>query len=102
MSATLEIIEQRLEALEREVVELRRLLSPAVCSESPAERGARLLREAAGSQGVIEVGFARALKEMGIEGTAIGAENLRQRLAAAGFKAADNEMSRGIIGMREE
>lgn len=102
MAVTLEEVEKRLAALEREVAALRQLLERQPVSETPAERGARLLREARANQAGISAAVAKAFAEMGITGTPIGAENVQKMVAACGFKPEDNEFSRGIIAMREE
>ena len=101
MAVTVEDLEKRLEVLEREVSDLKKLWLVSDLAES-ADRGARLLREAEQGQAVIETSFARALTEMGIKGTPIGAEKLQERLVAAGWRPEENALSRGIIDMREE
>jgi hypothetical protein len=97
----METLEKRLEVLQREVADLKKHLFACDVTSS-AERGSRLLQEAEQGQEVIEATFARALSEMGINGAPIGAEKLQERLAVAGWKPEDNELSRGIIEMREE
>ena len=52
---------------------------------------------------LIQERFAKVLKELGIEGKAIPAAELRARILAEGkICPEDNEFSRGIIEMREE
>ena len=102
MALSLEDLERRLAALEREVAEIRQLLAAPSSDETSAQRGARLLREAERSHGQFAAGWARAMEAMGIRGEPVGAEKLQQMIAAAGFKPEDNEFSRGILEMREE
>ena len=70
--------------------------------EAAAERGARLVREAKAGQAQLAAGWTKAMEEMGIRGEPIGAEKLREMIAACGIRPEDNEFSRGIIEMREE
>ena len=102
MATTLEELERRLAALEQEVADLKQQQAVARGLETPAERGARALRNAKLAQPAMAAAWAAALKEMGIEGEPIGAEKVQQMIAACGFKPEDNEFSRGIIEMREE
>ena len=125
MAMTLSELEKRLTQVEQEIVHLRQLveqvakLLPGVKpfsqevhsiqqannrldSETPAERGARLLREASLYQAEIATGWAKAMEQMGIKGEPIGAEKVQEMIAACGIKPEDNEFSRGIIEMREE
>ena len=46
--------------------------------------------------------FAKVLKELGIEGKPIPARELQARMRAGGMRPEDNELSRGIIEMRDE
>lgn len=100
MSTTIEALEQRLVAVEQELARLRTERRPA--EESSAERGARLLREAALSQPAISAATAKAFAEMGITGEPVGIEKLQQMMLAAGVDPNDNAFSREIIAMREE
>ena len=102
MAITLEELEKRLTALEREVASLRGLPRRGNGKESRAERGARLLREARTNQAAISAAVADAFARMGVSGRPIGAEKVQAMVAACGFQPEDNEFSRGIIAMREE
>ena len=102
MSATLEDLEKRLAKLEEEVASLRQLVARPRFDETPAERGARMIREAALSQPQMAAAWAKALQEMGITGEPVGAEKLQEMMAACGIKPEDNVLSREIIAMREE
>jgi hypothetical protein len=102
IATTLESLEQRLGALEREVARLRQLLEPRSAVETPAERGARLLREARASQAALSAVTAKVYAEMGITGEPVGAEKLQQMMIDAGVNPEDNSASRQIIAMREE
>ncbi len=100
MAATLEDLEKRVAAVEQELAMWR--LAEAANAETPAERGARLWREAGLHQAEISAAAEAAFAEMGISGEPIGAEKLRARMEAEGIRPEDNEFSRGIIEMREE
>jgi hypothetical protein len=102
MPATVEELEKRVAALEHEVTALRQLLQPRPIGESPAERGARLLRTAQQQQGQFAAAFVEVLEKMGIRGEPVGVERLREMMVAAGIRPEDNAFSRGIIEMREE
>lgn len=97
MAATLEELEQRLSKVEQVIT----LWQPH-SDESPAERGARLLRNAELQQPYIAAAWAKMMEEMGISGEPIGAEKLQEMMIAEGVNPEDNEFSRGIIEMREE
>ncbi len=73
-----------------------------LANQTAAERGARLLREAALNQERIAAGWAAAMREMGISGEPVGAEKLQEMMIAEGINPEDNDFSRGIIEMREE
>jgi len=97
--ATLEILEQRLAALEREVAELKAALPRPSTPESP---GARMIREAEESHEAVVAAWNKVMEDLGIRGEPIGAKKLREMLIAHGIKPEDNEFSREIIAMREE
>jgi hypothetical protein len=101
MATTLEALEQRLAALEQEVQSLRDLIGGRP-DETPAERGARMVRVAKASQPAISAGMAKAFKEMGITGEPIGHEKLQEMMLAGGINPEDNACSREIIAMRDE
>ena len=102
MATRLEDMEKRLEMLEAEVAHLRQLIARRHVEEAPAERGARLLREAEADQAAFSAAVAKMFAEMGITGEPIGAENVQKMIAACGIRPEDNEFSRAIIEMREE
>jgi hypothetical protein len=102
MDLSLETLAERLAALEREVAELRRLVTEQLAQKSLAELGASLLREAKASQPAISAAVAKAYAEMGITGEPIGAEKLQEMMLACGVKPEENAFSREIIAMREE
>jgi hypothetical protein len=97
MAITLEELEQRLTAVEEELA-LRR----STTAETPAQRGARLLRRAKLEQASMSGAMDKALADLGITGEPIGAEALREMMIADGVNPEDNQFSRGIIEMREE
>jgi hypothetical protein len=100
MSTTIEALEQRLAAVEQELARLRMERRPA--EESPAERGARMLREAALAQPEIAAGWRKAMEEMGITSEPVGIEKLREMMLADGVDPNDSAFSREIIAMRDE
>jgi len=102
MATTLEDVEKRLATLEEEVATLRKLIVRPQVEETPAERGARLLREGEANQAALSAAVAKAFDEMGIVGEPVGIERLREMMAACGIKPEDNLFSREIIAMREE
>jgi hypothetical protein len=101
MAATLKELEKRLAQVEEEVARLRELVEPPE-DATPAQRGARLLRQAKANQAAISAAAAKAFEKMGITGEPVGHEQLRQMMEACGVKAEDNAFSREIIAMREE
>ena len=102
MAINVEDLEKRLTALEQEVAILRQPVGQRPVVETPAERGARLLREGRQSQAELAAGWAKAMEHMGIRGQPVGAERLQQMIAAGGTSPDDNEFSQGIIDLREE
>jgi hypothetical protein len=100
--ASIDELERRIVAVEREVSALRSLLMPPRPEETRAERGARLRREAELGQAAFEAGWNTAMEKIGVHGVPIGVQGLREMIAACGFKPEDNAFSRGIIEMREE
>src|SRR5438093_652991 len=101
MAATVKELERRLAQVEQKVDRLQQLVEKPR-EETPAERGARMLREAAASQPAISAAVARAFEQMGISGEPVGHEKLREMMEACGIKPEDNLFSREIIAMREE
>lgn len=97
MAATLEELEQRLSKVEQMIT----LWHPHG-DESPAERGARMLRNAELQQPYIAAAWAKMMEEMGISGEPVSIEELHEMMIADGVNPEDNEFSRGIIEMREE
>jgi hypothetical protein len=102
MTVTVEVLRERVEALEREVADLRQVLRRPKADETPAERGARLLREAKANQPAISAAIAKAFAEMGITGEPVGHEKLRQMMLEEGIKPEENLFSSEIKAMREE
>jgi hypothetical protein len=102
MATAKEEMEERLAKLEEEVAQLRQMAPLHQAEETPAERGARLLREAKANQPALSAAVAKAFAEMGIEGEPVGIERLREMMAECGIKPENNEFSREIIAMRDE
>jgi hypothetical protein len=102
--ATLESLEQRLAALEREVAQLKAGLRPDRSPPQPGaeSEGARLIREAADGHADFLAGWGQLMEELGVRGQPIGAPKLRELLRQKGIRPEDNLFSRGIIAMREE
>jgi hypothetical protein len=70
--------------------------------ETPAERGARLIKEADANRAALSASWTHAMKQMGIQGEPIAPEKLRDLIEAAGVRPEENEFSRAIIAMRGE
>ena len=103
MSETLESMERRLVAVERELADVRerlRLLTPA--GVAPAGRNLPMLREARGKQAALAVTAQQVFAALGISCEPVEAEAAQQRMLAEGVRAEDNAFSRGILEMREE
>jgi hypothetical protein len=94
MATTIEDLEKRVAALERELRYLRRELGIWTPGETP--------EEAAESQAAVDAAWARVKEQLGIQGEPIGAEKLQAMMLAEGIKPEENILSRGIIEMREE
>ncbi len=102
MPTTLEDLEKRLAALEKEVAYLRNLLTPHPAELTPGARVARALRAARLSHPEVVAAWDKAMAEMGIPKLEpVGAEKLQEMMLAAGIKPEDNEFSREIIRQRE-
>jgi hypothetical protein len=102
MATTIEDLEKRIVLLEDEVKQLRQYVEGPPADETPAERGLRTLRESRRQRKAMQDAWAKWMKEMGIEGEPIPAEELQAMMAAEGIDPEKNEFSRGIIEMREE
>jgi hypothetical protein len=102
------VLEQRVDALQREVAALRAALRPPertpYVSSNPNDplEGHPLLSKKRSPNEAAEY-EARRLKELGIDHLQpIGAERLQQLLIEDGLDPNGTEFSRGIIEMREE
>jgi hypothetical protein len=105
MPLTLEDLDRRLTALEREVAALRPSPSPPPEPGSVEEVVARIpmLQRARETHHLLVEAFERLTDEMGIRGEPVGAENLQAMIRAEGIIDPNlNEFSQGIIDMREE
>jgi hypothetical protein len=102
MTTTLDNLERRVNTLETELIRLQKLVAKPRIDEPPADRGARLLREAKASQEAVSAGLVSGFREMGISGEPVGAEELQRMMIAGGVDPGENEFSREIIAMREE
>ena len=99
MATTLEQLEQRLTTVEQEVRQLRQQqASSGATTKTWAEYPAQSRREKPRLKAIM----AKVLEQMGITGTPVPPQKLREMMAACGIKAEDNLFSRGIQEMREE
>jgi hypothetical protein len=99
MAITLQILAQRLSAVEREMADLKAELAR---SSTSAGRGARFIREAQAQHATVVAAWQAVRERLGIQGQPLGAKQFRQRLVASGMNPDDNTFSREIIAMREE
>lgn len=99
MALTLQVLEQRLTALEREMAELKAALAR---SPHAATRGARLIQEAQAQHRAVVAAWQVVRERFGIQGQPLGAKQFRQKLLARGMKPEDNSFSHELIAMREE
>jgi hypothetical protein len=100
MATTLEELEKRVEALEREVTALRGNAEPP----KTARFGDNipLIREARAQQAAISAAAAEAFAKMGITGPPVGHEKLMEMMLACGVDPNDSAASRELIAMRDE
>jgi hypothetical protein len=89
MATTMEELEKRVAALEREVSSLRQELGIRTAAEKSAESER------------IKTIWARTLEQLGIHREPIGAEKLQAMMLAEGIKPEENLLSRGIRLYRE-
>jgi hypothetical protein len=87
--------------IEQELARLHQLLEKP-STETPAERGTRLLHEAQASQVAINAAAAKAFEKMGLTDEPVSIGKLRAMMAEWGVKEGDNAISSVIIAMREE
>ncbi len=64
--------------------------------------GEQLIREGREGQAEFRAGWGKFMEELGIQGEPMGAKKLRATLLQSGINPNDIELSRGIIGIREE
>jgi hypothetical protein len=100
MTVAPEVLEQRLAALEQQMIHLRCLVEPR--GETPARRGARLLAQGRREKARHKAAWAQAYAQMGLSGQPVSPEQLRAMMAAEGIKPEENLFSRGIVEMRDE
>src|SRR5882762_6884928 len=97
MATTLEDLDNRLRAVELEMMHLRHLFQGVAINESPEQRAIRLIRLAELSRPQLVEGWEKAMKELGIAGKPVGALKLQEMMVAAGIKPEGNEFSREIV-----
>lgn len=105
--ATLEVVVQRLDQIERSVVEVNRQLSWIVEALAPKPpRNCKTGNEVMAYYGQNKEQNTKIVhnifEKMGISGEPIPAEELQARMAQQGIRAEDNEFSRAIIEEREK
>lgn len=61
-----------------------------------------MLRQAEAGQEELATGWARFMKQAGIQGEPMGAEKLQELMLAEGVNPESNELSKGLIETREE
>jgi len=102
MAATLEELEKRVTALERELAVLRQQLPPLTGTGRLGDE-VPMIREARAMQPILSAITAKAFAEMGIpDAPPVSIEELRRMMIECGVKPEDNVFSREIIAMREE
>ena len=99
MGITLQSLEQRLTALERELADLKAEVGR---SHNLGSDEARLVREGRAQHAEVVAAWQTVRDRLGIRGQAIGAKQFRLRLVEAGMNPAGNAFSRELIAMREE
>jgi hypothetical protein len=102
MNATLESLQLRVQKLEQEMAALRQLVMNHTVTETPAERGRRLVDQARREKQTQRVAAAQAFAQMELESTPAPPAQLRQMMAVEGIRPEDNLFRRGIEEMREE
>jgi hypothetical protein len=102
MSTSVNELDKRVTALEQQLAQFRETKKRDSTAMTPAERGAALLRDSPRVHDELLRGWTRALQQMGISGTPVGAERLQQMIREAGVKSENCEFSRELIEMREE
>jgi hypothetical protein len=99
MASTVEELEKRVEALEREVATLRERV---VQQGGANQTNEQATQDSAAEHAALVAAWDKAMEEMGIRGEPVGAEKLQQMMRDAGIRPEENLFSRGIIEMREE
>jgi hypothetical protein len=100
MATTLEELEKRVEALEREVAALRGKAEPPKVTRFGDN--IPMIREARAQQAAISAAVAEAYAKMGITAAPVPPEKLEEMMLADGVDPNDNAFSREIIAMRDE
>jgi hypothetical protein len=102
MAATLEELEGRVAALERELLALRQREPPSAGAGRFGD-DVPMIREARALQPVLDAVTAKVFSEMGIpEEPPVSLEELRRMMIEGGVRPAENAASREIRRMREE
>jgi hypothetical protein len=102
MATTLEKLEKRVAALERELAALRPRPQPAPTTGRFGD-DIPMIREARAMQPLLDTITAKVFAEMGITGEPeMSIQELRRSMEEHGVKPEENSASREIIAMREE
>ena len=91
---------RRLEELEQELEELRKVLAGAGEGTSPAAKALPHIR--ALNKGELQDTVERAFQEMGVRARPIGAEKVQQLLLDCGVDPEENAFSRELLALRGE
>jgi hypothetical protein len=94
MASRLKELEARLALLEEEVRRLRKKVEGPFTDETPAERGARMWREAKAYQPTLDAAMDRLFEQMGITGEPPSMEELRAMKAEEDRKRAARRAKR--------
>jgi len=105
MAITLEELKTKIEQVEQTLAEVRQQLDRLSGEEPPVPRkkGAKeWLEKYRRENEALRPLAEKVLRQMGIQGEPIPAQDLRKRMMEEGIRPEDNEFSRAIIEMREE
>jgi hypothetical protein len=102
MTTTIEALEQRVAALEKQLCELCPLDGGANSTETPEQFLARIMTEARHDKMLLQPHLAELRHKLGVGDTPVPVEQLEELWLQAGIKPEECVLSRGIQGMREE
>jgi hypothetical protein len=102
MATTLEQLEQRLAAVERQLAILTAAWGQPNGGTTAATQEGPVPSQPGGGKALLREAAARAFAAMGITGEPVPPAKLREMMAAGGVKPEENLFSRGIEEMRDE